>query len=206
MGDESDDTARQVGDEGKGAATRRKILAAATEAFGRDGYRSTSVARIARTADVGDTITYAYFDNKEALFLAALDDDAAAVIEEAMSSILGTGPGLEWQEQLVFTLVDAIERHPLAKRVMAGLEPHVTNRVLDLPAMAQLRKVVADRIRAEQAAGTIRDDIDPVSVGYGAVTIWIALMLSVIQFGRDGVALHGAEVLSVFDAAFRPPA
>lgn len=203
-GSDTDREPREVAG-GKGAQTRRRILDAAIEAFGRDGFRSTSVARIARIAGVGDTITYAYFENKEALFLAALDDDAAAVIEEAMSSILAPGDGLAWQQQLIFTLVEAIEGHPLARRVMAGLEPHVTNRVLDLPAMAQLRKAVADRIRSEQLLGTIRADIDPISVGHGAVMIWMALMMSVIQFGVDGVEMHGAEVLSVFDAAFRPP-
>ncbi len=65
----------------KGVQTRNAILAAAIERFGREGYRSTSVADIARHAGVGGTVAYAYFPNKEALFLAAVDEDAAAVIE-----------------------------------------------------------------------------------------------------------------------------
>ena len=43
-------------------------------------YRGTSVADIARDAGVSGTAAYAYFDNKKALFLAALDDDAASAI------------------------------------------------------------------------------------------------------------------------------
>ena len=46
-------------------------LAAAIERFGRDGFRATSVADIARDAGVGGTVAYSYFPNKEALFLAA---------------------------------------------------------------------------------------------------------------------------------------
>ena len=62
----------------KGEQTRQAILDAAIARFGRDGYRATSVADIARDAGVGGTVAYAYFPNKEALFLAAIDEDAAA--------------------------------------------------------------------------------------------------------------------------------
>ncbi len=63
--------------ETKGAQTRQAILDAAIARFGRDGFRATSVADIARDATVGGTVAYAYFPNKEALFLAAIDEDAA---------------------------------------------------------------------------------------------------------------------------------
>src|SRR2546421_264852 len=62
----------------KGEQTREAILWAAIVRFGRDGYRSTAVADIARDAAVSGTLAYAYFPNKEALFLAAVDEDAAA--------------------------------------------------------------------------------------------------------------------------------
>ena len=68
----------------KGEQTRQAILDAAIARFGRDGYRATSVADIARDAGVGGTVAYAYFPNKEALFLAAIDEDAAAVIHEGL--------------------------------------------------------------------------------------------------------------------------
>ena len=79
--------------ETKGAQTRRAILRAAIARFGRDGYRATSVADIARDANVGGTVAYAYFPNKEALFFAAVDEDAAAVIEEGVASTLGPAGG-----------------------------------------------------------------------------------------------------------------
>ena len=66
MGTEADDAP-----ETKGAQTRRAILRAAIVRFGRDGFRATSVADIARDASVGGTVAYAYFPNKEALFFAA---------------------------------------------------------------------------------------------------------------------------------------
>lgn len=185
----------------RGEQTRRTILEAAIVRFGRDGYRATSVADIARDADVGGTITYAYFPNKEALFLAALDEDAAEVIQEGVSSIFLDPDPRAWRETLIFTLLDAIERHPLARRVLSGLEPHVTARFLEMPALAELRTACAERLRAEQLTGLVRPDIDPVAVGSGAVVIIISLMMSILQFGREGAVLYGPDVLAVFAAA-----
>ncbi len=185
----------------KGEQTRRAILDAAIERFGRDGFRSTSVATIARDAGVGGTITYAYFPNKEALFFAALDEDAAGVIEEGTACVFDDSDPDEWRQILIVTLLEAVEHHPLARRVLSGLEPHVTGRVLDMPALSELRKAVAERLRSEQASGSVRTDIDPVVVGSGVVVIVISLLTSILQFGRDGLDLYGPDVIAVFSAA-----
>src|SRR5260370_42443038 len=71
----------------KGERTRRALLDAAIARFGRDGYRGTSVAEIARDARLSGTAAYAYFPSKEALFVAAVDEDAAAGIGEGLSSV-----------------------------------------------------------------------------------------------------------------------
>src|SRR5436190_1642169 len=68
----------------KGARTRHAILRAAIERFARDGFRVASVADIARDAGVSGTLVYAYFPNKEALFLAAVDEDASGLIHLAL--------------------------------------------------------------------------------------------------------------------------
>ena len=190
----------------KGEQTRQAILDAAVTRFGRDGYRATSVADIARDAAVGGTVAYAYFPNKEALFLAAVDEDAAQVIHEGLSSLLDDGDDHDWRENLIFALVDAVDHHPLARRLLAGLEPDVTDRVLEIPALGELRKAVVERLRGEQAAGSVRDDIDAVSVGNGLVSIVLSLLTSVVQVGGDVAAPYSDDVRAVFEAALAPPA
>jgi AcrR family transcriptional regulator len=193
----------------KGEQTRSAILAAAIERFGRDGYRSTSVADIARGAGVSGTLAYAYFPNKEALFLAAVDEDAAAVIREGLADALGTpaGPSIEdWRQGLLFSLVSALDDHPLARRLLAGLEPEVTVRVLEIPALADMRKAVAERIALEQVAGTARSDIDPREMADGVVAIVLSLLMSVIQIGPGAAAPYADAVTGVFEAALRGPA
>jgi AcrR family transcriptional regulator len=189
----------------KGAQTRRAILTAAIARFGRDGYRSTSVADIARDAGVGGTVAYAYFPNKESLFLAALDEDAAAVMEDGLAKVIEDPANTTWRETLVFTLFAAVEHHPLARRVLAGLEPDVTDRVLELPALEEVRKACAERIRAEQLAGTVRSDIDPTAIGNGVVSIVLSLLMSVVQVGADTASTSGPDVAAVFAAALDAP-
>jgi AcrR family transcriptional regulator len=188
----------------KGEVTRRAILDAAIARFGRDGFRATSVADIARDAAVGGTVAYAYFPNKEALFLAAVDHDAAAVIVEGVSHILEDLENDDWRGTLVFTLIDAVDRHPLARRLLAGLEPEVTARVMDIPALHELRKACAERLRTEQATGHVRPDIDAVAVANGIVTICLSLLRAVVQIGSDVTVTYAADVAAVFAAALDP--
>jgi AcrR family transcriptional regulator len=186
--------------ETKGARTRSSILRAAIERFGRDGFRATSVADIARDAGVGGSVPYAYFAGKEALFLAAVDEDAAGVIQEGLSAVGDLG-SRSWRESLIFTLLDALDRHPLARRLLAGLEPEVTERVLEVPALGELRKAVAERLRADQLAGLVRPDIDPVRIANGLVTILLSLLMSVVQVGRGAATTYGPDVIAVLEAA-----
>jgi AcrR family transcriptional regulator len=188
----------------KGELTRRDILAAAVARFGRDGYRATSVADIARDASVGGTVPYAYFAGKEALFLAAVDEDAAAVIREALSGAFEQ-PGLpDWQDTLLGTLIGAVDQHPLARRLLAGLEPEVTGRVLDIPALADLRRVCTERLAADQLAGTVRPDVDPATMASGIVAIVMSLLMSVVQLGLGATSPYAGHVAAVLEAALEP--
>jgi AcrR family transcriptional regulator len=185
----------------KGAQTRQAILAAAIARFGREGYRSTSVADIARDAAVSGTLAYAYFPSKEALFLAAVDEDAAGVIREGLTSVMADPTVEDWRRTLIFTLVGAVEHHPLARRLLAGLEPDVTERVLEIPALADLRKACAQRLRSEQLAGSVRPDIDPVTIANGLVAIILSLLMSVVQVGNNAANTYADDVAAVFEAA-----
>ncbi|MEO6988591.1 MAG: TetR/AcrR family transcriptional regulator [Aquihabitans sp.] len=188
----------------KGELTRRSVLDAAIERFGRDGYRSTSVAEIARDAGVGSTVAYTYFPNKEALFLAAVDEDAAAAIHESIGAVFLRAEVKDWRLSLVMHMVEAIDHHPLARRLLAGLEPDVTGRVLETPALGELRRLCAGRLREEQTAGTVRHDIDPELVGNGMVAILLSLLMSVVQLGTDSTLVYADHVVAVFDAALDP--
>lgn len=189
----------------KGEQTRDAILAAAIARFGRDGFRATSVADVARDAGVGPTVPYTYFPNKEALFFAACDEDAAGLVAEALAIVNEDLDVEELRLGLIFTLVDGLADHPLAGRLLGGLEPGVTDRVLQLPALEELRKGVAERLRAGQFEGKVRSDIDPVAVGQGLVAIVLSLLMSVVQLGPDVASPYATDVAAVLAATLDPP-
>jgi AcrR family transcriptional regulator len=190
---------------GKGARTRQLLLEAAIARFARDGYRATSVTDIARDANLSSTAAYVYFPNKEALFIAAVDEDAARVVNEGLGLILDPVRSHEWRAELIVTLLDALEHHPLARRVLAGLEPEFTVRLLDIPVLAELRKASADQLRAQQLAGEVRSDIDADRVAGGLLTIVLSLLMSLIQTGLDPTEPALADVHAVLDAALTAP-
>lgn len=185
----------------KGEQTRRAILDAAIARFGREGYRSTSVADIARDASVGGTVAYAYFPSKESLFFAAVDEDAAGVIHEGLARAFAETNVPQWWQTLIGTLVGALERHPLARRLLAGLEPDVTSRVLEMPALAELRKACAEQLRTEQLEGSVRSDIEPVTMANGIVAIMLSLLMAVVQVGAAATDLYGDDIAAVLEAA-----
>ena len=154
---------------------------------------------------MGGTVAYSYFPNKEALFLAAVDEDAAGVIDEGFLRVLDDPAIEDWQSRLILTLVEAVDDHPLARRLLAGLEPEVTVRVLDIPALAEVRKVCAERLRADQLTGAVRTDIDPDRIADGLVSIVLSILMSVVQLGPTVAAQRAPEVLAVIAAAIDPP-
>jgi AcrR family transcriptional regulator len=187
----------------KSERTRRSILEAAILRFAREGYRSTSLTAVSRDAGLSATAIYPYFANKEALFIAAVDEDAAGEIEDGLAGVTPRdliGDSL----RVMVSFIEALDRHPLARRVLAGLEPDFTVRLIGIPALEQLRKGFADTLQSLQLTGEVRDDVDPTAISSGLTTIWLSLLMSLVQTGSRPIELGGLDVVAVFNAALLP--
>ena len=187
----------------KGERTQAKILEAAVERFGANGFRPTSVAAIARDAGVSAAAPFAYWSSKEALFDAAVDQDAHAVIDELLAGIDGVDPSL-WLT-LVNRLVAILQRHPLARRVLAGQEPDVIDRVLELSAFTELRELLAAVIAEEQATGITRTDLDPHRAAIGIESIVLSITMALLQLKEPPNPERELGVAEILLAAFRAP-
>lgn len=199
--------ARRAATSTKGDRTRRVLLAAAVLRFARDGYRGTSVADVCRDAGLSTTASYPYFANKEALFVAAVDEDVAGLIGDAVSLGGLDQDAEQWGRLLMRALIAHLGAHPLAGRILRGLEPEFTMRLLHIPALQELRKMVADLIRDQQMAGTVRQDIEATQTASGMVVIVISLLMATLQTGAGvtGFEQVAEDVESVLHAATRPP-
>ena len=189
----------------KGARTRRALLEGAVRRFAADGFRATSVADIARDAGVTPAAAYAYFDGKEDLFTAAVDADAAGLIEGAIGPILRGDFDGDWSG-LINTLVTGLGAHPLAGRILAGREPEHSRRLLGISALADLRRGIAARLRAGQETGEVRADLDVDLVSWGLETVVMSLLIAALQVGMPTGQERATGVVALLDAALRPTA
>lgn len=191
----------------KGDRTRQALLDAAVVRFAREGYRGTSVADICRDAGLSTTASYPYFANKEALFVAAVDEDVAGLIDDAVSLFTIDEEPEQWGRIMMRALITHMDGHPLAGRILRNLEPDFTMRLLSIPALQELRKTVTELIRDQQVTGQVRQDIDPAQAASGMVVIVISLLMATIQTGAGAAGFDqvAADVESVLQAATRPP-
>ncbi len=190
--------------ETKGERTRRRLLEIAIERFGERGYRVTSVSEVARAAGLTQAAVYAYFPSKEALFDAAVDADAASALEDTITKTLDT-PANALVPMMLFVLIGNMDRHPLVKRVLAGEETDALQRLIDLPALADLTATIAERVRDAQAAGEVRSDLDAEMFSNGAEAILVSLLMSILQVGSSTATRRQMGVVSIFDTLLRPP-
>jgi AcrR family transcriptional regulator len=174
----------------RGERTRRVLIEAARERFARDGYRGTTVAVISRDAGLGSTTAFVHFDNKEALFFTAVDDDLGSMFRE-FSEHLGVLMALDAEfmsQEMVFqglltAVLDIIERHPLARRLLAGLEPDFTARVLESASFDDLRTTLVPILEGGQRAGWIRPDLPTADLADGLTAFVLAMAMASVQIG-----------------------
>ncbi|MGZ4682556.1 MAG: TetR/AcrR family transcriptional regulator [Acidimicrobiales bacterium] len=188
----------------KGERTRQRLLELAIDHFGRQGYRTTSVSEIARAAGLTQATAYAYFDSKESLFVAALDIDATTLVTEAHQALAGV-PVREKLVAYLVQLYDGLEQRPLARRVLAGLEPEVLPHLIDLPAIRLATDLMISDIRASQKAGLVRDDIDAAVVGIGVEAMILGLLIGAVQSGGIFNPRYQGGVAAAFEAILKPP-
>ncbi len=188
----------------KGDRTRRRLLEIAVARFAADGFRRTSVSDIARDADLTPAAVYAYFAGKEALFQAAVDADASALIDDSRTEVEGLAMR-EGVGAMVSVLLRRVVDHPLAERVLLGKEPEVIGRLLDLPSLLTLTDDVTAQIVVAQTDGEVRADVDPRLIAEGLESIVISVLMSSLQASVSPESRRAVATRAVLDAALRPP-
>ncbi|MEN3310096.1 MAG: hypothetical protein V7603_6298 [Micromonosporaceae bacterium] len=132
---------------------RERVLAAAREAFARDGL-AVPIDDIARAAGVGAGTVHRHFPTKETLYAAVLADRVAAL--ETLARSYDDGEGL-------FRFIGGFAEHGAGNRALAeALARGGVDIQAELGARsAALKQAMADLLRVAQRAGTARPDITP---------------------------------------------
>ena len=157
------------------ARIRERLMTAAQESFARRGLRGTSVDDLARAAAISKGAFYRFFDSKEALLLALLDQ-----LEVAMQADVEAAVRAEPQrglELLLSAAVHAIERNPLMSVAMSeeGLRA-----IHALPAEQQQRLFERDIRLMERVVAMMRAAGVPVALPHDAL---LGLLRSLVLVG-----------------------
>ncbi len=152
----------------RGIVTRRRVLQAAEQLFATHGYEPTSMAMVARRANIGVGTVYHHFPDKRAVLLALIDDWGDRELAGRQSTTdfqRSRGPDVrtaiastlrsryeEIRSSGGFRLViiELAERDSDVRARLARIEQVIRERLRDLIAYSQLQ-------------GAMRRDIDPLA-------------------------------------------
>jgi AcrR family transcriptional regulator len=182
-------------------ARRREILAGARSCFARYGYEGATVRRLEEETGLSRGAIFHHFRDKDSLFLAVAEDDAAAMVETVARNGL---------VQVMWDLLARAASPEVAGWLGTQLE--VSRRLRTDPEFAArwaarseaIATATRDRLDRQREAGVLRDDV-PVSV-----------LAQFLELAYDGLVLHLAmgrptehlgPVLDLVEAAVRrtPP-
>jgi AcrR family transcriptional regulator len=187
-------------------ARRREILAGARACFARHGYEGATVRRLEEEIGLSRGAIFHHFRDKESLFLAVAEDDAAMMVRTVA------------ENGLVQVMRDLLERAGAVAAPAEGSESEiagwlgtqleVSRRLRTDPEFAKrwaarsdaIAGATRDRLLRQREAGVLRDDID------------VDVLAQFLELAYDGLVLHLAmgrpradleRVLDLVEAAVR---
>ncbi|HEX2419818.1 MAG TPA: helix-turn-helix domain-containing protein [Micromonosporaceae bacterium] len=178
-------------------ARRREILAGARACFARHGYEGATVRRLEEETGLSRGAIFHHFRDKESLFFAVAEDDAAAMMETVR------------RDGLVQVMRDMVARSSSPEvRGWLGTQLEVSRRLRTDPEFAKrwaqrseaIGQATMDRLETQRAAGTLREDV-PVHVLRQLLQLALDGLAMHLAMGRD--TDHLAPVLDLIEAAVR---
>ena len=187
-------------------ARRQRILAGARACFARHGYEGATVRRLEEEIGLSRGAIFHHFRDKESLFLAVAEDDAAAMVETVA------------RHGLVQVMRDLLDRANVTSpdgeepevAGWLGTQLEVSRRLRTDPEFAKrwaaradaIASATRDRLARQREAGTLRSDVD------------LAVLAQFLELAYDGLVLHLAmgrpladlgRVLDLVETAVRRP-
>lgn len=140
-------------------ATRQCLLQAAESVFMEKGFGNTALSEIARRAGITKSLIHHYFGSKENLWQEIKQRRMDHYADEQMEMLQATEPTAELLRDSMILYFRFLKANPEIVRIMAWM---VLERDSDYCPQKQdaLIKAGVEKIRAGQAAGNLRQDID----------------------------------------------
>lgn len=152
-------TGERVDNPAQGAA---RILAAARHCFAESSVAATTIDQVASGAGVSRRTVYRYFDNKDAIVQALVEEQAEPFFAE-IGEFIRTSSDLGIGEILIHCVLFAVERGPLMEghQLLLGRKNANETAFFYLRSarmQGQLRDLLEDRFRQSQQSGEVDPD------------------------------------------------
>jgi AcrR family transcriptional regulator len=166
----------------KGQRTRARLLRAAIDRFGAEGFRATAVSQLSRDAGLTPAAAYAYFADKDAFWDAAISADLDVLDQEIRVAALTSDRPLY---DLMVMFIAGLERHPLIRRVLKEGTPADLMLVLAHPFFAETTAVIGDRLQLRVEKGALPTGTDARVLARGIETVLFSMVLSIVRAGME---------------------
>jgi AcrR family transcriptional regulator len=177
--------------------TRERILECAAHAFAAEGFRYSTVSRIASAAQVNEVTIYRYFPKKSDLYWDAIDrrlrrTDYNDRLTEAIEGAVNLA---DLVQRLALEISHILNANPMLARLI-----HFTVLELERERISMVKfhfqpmfAKIVDRIRAWSQSGMIRD-VDSTNASWAVVGVLLAQISLRELLGEMGAARPPKEV------------
>src|SRR3954447_21539936 len=166
----------------RGERTLRKILDAAREEFGERGFSDSSIVGITQRAGVALGTFYTYFDSKEALFQALVQDMSAQVRDTAAPAFVEYDNALDAARKGLELFLRFAREHRDVYRIIDEAEfvdPVAYREHYQTTAMRIAGRLVAARDKGEIAADLSDRDLEIVAWASMGANVFLGLRYAV---------------------------
>ncbi len=172
---------------------RHRLLVAATRLFARTGYAATSVREIVEAAGVTKPVLYYYFQSKEGLYLAILEETTRIMDATIAEAVTAGGSACARIEELLERMVVLVREHIDTVRLVYSVfyGPPQGAPTFDFEAFHhRLVQAVRGLVVEGMANGELRpgspDDVTWALLGAFEVANGLELHHPDLRFGADG--------------------
>ena len=188
----------------RGAKTMRKILDAALAEFGERGFSESSIVSITRRAKVALGTFYTYFDSKEALFAALVQDMSGKVRDHVAPVFADASDGLDAERRALAAYLDFVGGHKEVYRIIDEAE------FVDPAGFHLHYQTTASRIAARLGKAAEAGDISPADAFATEVRAWALMGMNVFLglrfgvWGKEDPELVAAEASRMISDGLKP--
>ncbi|WP_068078005.1 TetR/AcrR family transcriptional regulator [Novosphingobium lentum] len=169
-------------------ATIRKILEAAREEFGANGFDGTKVEHIARRAGVSKQIVYFYFKGKDELYWELLKDISITTNARLLQIPFEDLSPVDAVRTYLEGVYDVYAEDPIIGMVSLDQSLHDGAQLRSINEIRLLQKALADRlaevVRRGQIEGVFHPDIDSTKIEFMTVIITVGCLSSSTMLER----------------------